>query len=264
MNSGEHDGIWTEHFKVHSYEVDANQRATLETVCRYFQEAAWNHAEALGAGYGHLQKLNCLWVLSRLAVRIEALPSWGETLTVQTWPRAAKSVFAMRDFEIFNPSGARLIGGSSAWLVLNGGTRKPQRIDKLLSHLRPIAHRRAIPDDPEKLDLEAQSQAVPSREVSVRWSDLDVNGHVNYGKYIGWALDGFSAEFHRTRTVKGLEANYLGETAADETLVIAGQQLSSGESYYSLTKAEGIEVCRVKIWFTDSQHSRPGKTTSSP
>src|SRR6266702_8253653 len=101
-------GIWTENFKIHSYEVGLSRRATLETVCRYFQEAAWNHAEALGVGYSQLQRQNKIWVLSRLLVKVEHYPRWAETVTIRTWPRAAKSIFAMRDFEVFDSVGTRL------------------------------------------------------------------------------------------------------------------------------------------------------------
>jgi hypothetical protein len=45
MTDCEQTGVWTESFKVHSYDVDFNKTATLESLCRHFQEAAWNHAE---------------------------------------------------------------------------------------------------------------------------------------------------------------------------------------------------------------------------
>ena len=63
--------IWAETFKVHSYEVDFTQRATLTTLCHYFQEAAWNHAELLGVGYSQLQTERRLWVLSRLLIELK-------------------------------------------------------------------------------------------------------------------------------------------------------------------------------------------------
>src|SRR4051812_24122807 len=101
--------IWREEFTVHSYEVDFKKGATLEGLCRHFQEAAWNDAEALGVGYQRLQEQNRIWVLSRLILKVKRRPQWGENLTMETWPQAAKSVFAMRDFEIFDSVGALLV-----------------------------------------------------------------------------------------------------------------------------------------------------------
>ena len=55
---GENDGIWEEHATIRSYDVDAARNATIESLLRYFQEAAWNHAEHLGVGYSHLRRQN--------------------------------------------------------------------------------------------------------------------------------------------------------------------------------------------------------------
>src|SRR5438552_4392062 len=35
--------VWIETFRAHSYEVDLKKAVTLESLCRHFQEAAWNH-----------------------------------------------------------------------------------------------------------------------------------------------------------------------------------------------------------------------------
>src|SRR6266404_2033681 len=98
----QHSTLWSENFKIHSYEVDFKKQATLESLCRHFQEAAWSHAEELGVGYQRLQAANRIWVLSRLLVKVERPPRWGETVLIHTWPRAARSAFAMRDFEMFD------------------------------------------------------------------------------------------------------------------------------------------------------------------
>lgn len=46
--------VWTRRLKVCSHDVDFTRRATSVSVCRYFLDAAWNHAEALGVGFDHL------------------------------------------------------------------------------------------------------------------------------------------------------------------------------------------------------------------
>src|SRR5438105_13025190 len=97
--------IWRGDFRVHSYEVDFKKSASPDSLCRYFQAAAWNQAEELGVGYQRLQSENRIWVLSRLLVKVARYPRWAETVRMHTWPRAAKSVFAMRDFEMCDSGG---------------------------------------------------------------------------------------------------------------------------------------------------------------
>ncbi len=241
--------IHIENFKVHSYEVNSKQEATLETLSRYFQEAAWNHAEALGVGYKRLVQDHKLWVLSRLAVRVDRYPRWGETIQVVTWPRAAKSVFAMRDFEFADSDQNRLVAGTSAWLVLDVVTRKPQRIDKLVAKLQPLSERRALPQDPEKIPAPAAvlNTMAPVR-MTARYGDIDVNGHVNNSRYIGWLLDAYPSDFHQHHSIAFLEINYLGETLSAEPVTIQSDETSSGEFVHTLGKANSQEpICRARI-----------------
>src|SRR5689334_19025143 len=127
--------VWIDNLKVCSYDVDFTRRATCTSLCRYFLEAAWNHAEALGMGFSDLAQKGQFWVLSRLLLEVERYPLWGSALTLRTWPRAVKSVFAMRDFEFVDGTGSRLAAGSSAWLVLDAVSKRPQRLNKLLPSL---------------------------------------------------------------------------------------------------------------------------------
>jgi acyl-ACP thioesterase len=237
-------GFWTETLLVHSYDVDLGQRVSLETLCRYFQEAAWNHAEQLGVGYRRLEEQNRVWVLSRLLVKVQRAARWGETLLIRTWPRPAKSVFAMRDFELLDSAGAQVAAGTSGWLVLDARTRKPQRVDKLVSSFENMPDRRALAEDPEKLP---QPDASASRvERPVHYSDLDVNRHVNGARYIGWLLDSYPLDFLRTHTATRLEVNYLGETLAGETVTLNSQGIAPGEFLHSIATRAG-ETCRARL-----------------
>jgi medium-chain acyl-[acyl-carrier-protein] hydrolase len=241
--------IWTENFKVHSYEVDFKRAATLEKVCRYFQEAAWNHAEALGVGFERLAAEQKLWVLSRLLMNVERYPLWGETIEAQTWPRSVEGPFAMRDFEFFDSGGRRLMGGTSAWLVLAGSSRRPQRVDNLVAALPHHPERRATDRSPQKLAPEsgAANSDREARQVEVRYSDLDVNHHANNSRYLGWLLDCYPREFHQENQVSSCELNYLGETGAGDQLRVESRPDGRGLFSHEITNQAGATVCRGRL-----------------
>lgn len=249
MSTEENQGqplCWAENFRLHSYEVDFRRQASVETVCRFFLEAAWNHAEALGFGFRHLAGQGKVWVLSRLLVEVDKYPRWGETVTVRTWPKPSKSVFAMRDFQLSASSGEVMGCGSSAWLVLDAQTRRPQRPERVLAHLAVVPTGRATQRDPEKLPELHAGHRLPS--FPVLYSDLDVNNHVNSGRYVRWMLDSYPAEFHAYHSVSRLEVNYLGETHGGERLFLTTDPATPDGHGHSLFKeASGQEVCRA--WF---------------
>jgi medium-chain acyl-[acyl-carrier-protein] hydrolase len=243
-------GIWRASVKIHSYDVDFRKRATIAAICRAFLEAAWNHAEHLGVGYGELAKQNRLWVLARIFVQLERYPRWGETLELTTWPRAASGVFALRDFEIFNVEGTRAAAGSSSWLVLDADTHRPQRIEKLLSRIPTPVTRKAVGRESKRLPSTEPGAAALTTIVA--YSDIDVNQHATSARYIGWILDSYPADFHRTHVLRGVEMNYVGETLWGDTITVFVHQRSSKEFSHLIVKSDRSEVCRAELeWIAE-------------
>jgi len=240
------EGVWSERVRIHSHDVDFNQRATLEAICHDFLEAAWEHAEALGAGYEVLAAQKKVWVLSRLLVKIEQYPRWGESALLKTWPRPPKSIFALRDFELLNSGGGRMLGGSSAWLVLDAASRRPQRLDKLIGKIKTLPDRMALGEDPAKLTPDDGAGTVRLTTV-VRYSDLDVNSHVNSARYIRWMLDSYPLDFHQSHSIRRLEINYVSETRGGETVSIHSLETAPLQFSHALMKTDGAEVCRARL-----------------
>jgi medium-chain acyl-[acyl-carrier-protein] hydrolase len=236
---------WTEELRIRSYDVDATRRATSLSLCRYFLEAAWNHAEALGFGFSHLQSQGKFWVLARWRFEVQQYPLWGEGAILRTWPRGLKSVFALRDFELQDETGRRLAAGSSAWLVIDAVSKRPQRLHKLFPNLAALHGKAALGCDPEELeDNEIWDNTYP---LTVRYSDIDVNKHVNSSRYIGWIMDAYPAGFHLQHSLRVLDVNYLGETLEGEQLTVRTRQTDATVYSHSLIKPNGNEVCRARL-----------------
>jgi acyl-ACP thioesterase len=244
-------GVWNERTRIHSYDVDLKQEATLEWLCRLFLEAAWNHAEQLGVGFRHLAAQQKLWVLSRMLVEVEQSPAWGEEVTLSTWPRSGSSIFAMRDFEIANLGGRRLVAGVSAWLLLDAQSKRPQRLHSLTPLISAFSKKRALQADPQKLPV--VNTCEPALATKALYSAVDVNSHVNSAKYISWILDSYPLEFHRRHRVRRLEINYLGETPGGAEISARIGEGSFGEFWHSIVTSNGDEVCRAKMLWTDAE-----------
>jgi medium-chain acyl-[acyl-carrier-protein] hydrolase len=253
--SSTESGIWRESLRIHSFDVDFRKRATAETLCRSFLEGAWNHAAQLGIGYAELAKHNQLWVLARLLLVVDGYPEWGHQVTLTTWPRGISGVFALRDFEFLDAQGARLAGGASSWLVLDAATHRPKRIDKILSSTPDKIDRKSTDREPSKLQPTETSAAILT--TIARYSDIDVNNHVNSARYIGWLLDSYSLQFHQGHSLRSLEINYLGETLWGEAIAVSSHQRSPLEFSHSIVNAGGIELCRANLeWKTETAHNQ--------
>jgi medium-chain acyl-[acyl-carrier-protein] hydrolase len=247
--------VWTERFQIRSYDVDATRRASSTSLCRYFLEAAWNHAEALGLGFTHLRTQGKFWVLARFRCEMQQYPAWGDKVTLQTWPRGIKSLFAMREFELQDETGTRIAAGSSAWLVLDSVSKRPQKLHKLLPSLATLDGKAALGQDPEKLeDNGTWDNDCP---ITVRYTDIDVNQHVNSSRYVGWMLDAYPAGFHLQHSLRIMEVNYLSETLEGEQLTVRTRQSEPTVYSHSLIKPSGSEVCRARLeWTVTEQRAK--------
>jgi medium-chain acyl-[acyl-carrier-protein] hydrolase len=252
---------WRERLIIRSYDVDFHKLATAEAVCRLFLEAAWNHAEHLGFGYAALAAQSKLWVLSRLLVQIDSFPGWGQPVELTTWPRGINGVFALRDFELHADDGSRLAAGASSWLVLDATSHRPQRVDKLLLPIATPGTRAAVGREPLKLaELAAADSAYTA---AVRYSDIDVNRHVNSARYIGWLLDSYPPDFLRRHRLQSLEVNYLGEGLWTDTLTVRSGERRPLLFNHSIAKANDSEVCRAELLWAPTAEPPPVGPTSA-
>jgi len=242
--ANQEDGIRREEIRIHSYDVDFARQVTLEALCRLFLEAAWNHAESLGVGIEHLAAHHQLWVLARLLIKVDRYARWGESLVLNTWPRGAKGVVALREFELLDRDGNQFVTGSSAWAVLDGATKKPQRIDKMLRGIRTGPDRSATGHEPSRLSSCLGPTTITR---TVQYTDLDLNGHVNSGRYVAWLLDSYPVEFHTKYQVELLEINYSGETRGRETVFIRSHEEANDAWSHSILRSDESEVCRARV-----------------
>jgi medium-chain acyl-[acyl-carrier-protein] hydrolase len=238
--------VWTASHKISSFEVDPTRKATLQTLCRIMQEAAWNHANSLGLGYFQMVARDLIWVLSRLKIRVFDFPRWGDNIQVSTWPSGIHRLFALRDFQIQDEAGAIVAEATSTWLILNEKSRRPMRIELLFQEMN-IPTRGSEPDYRESLKRLPSAREDRMRTLSpVRFSDLDWYNHVNHVKYMDWILDSYALEFHTKFQVTSFEIDFLSETHYGDEISIRTQELEENPPAFLhslLRKADEEEIC---------------------
>ncbi len=237
---------WRDSYTVASFDTDPTARASMTGICRYFQESAWRHAEHLGFGYHDLDRHGTLWVLSRFSVRVDRWPRWADSVTVDTWPRKPERLYAPRDYLLRNAAGERLAGASSLWLVIDREQRRPQRVERVLGE-GDLPEDRALDIDPPKLPPVDGGAATA---YTVRFSDLDLNGHVNNVRYIEWLIDTVPAQTLRGREIEAIDMNYLAETSmGDELELRIAAEGNDAFLHGAVRPSDGKEVFRGRtVW----------------
>jgi acyl-ACP thioesterase len=235
-------------FSVRTYECDHQGRLRPTALLNYFQDAAGDHAEKLGAGVIELIKRNLTWVISRYHIRIARYPGWRETLELTTWPGLNQGLFALREFEVRDRQGNILAAASSSWMLIDLKTKRPVPPgERLGSYLRDP--RRAVDSgfDP----LPTVGAADVEQAFPVRMSDLDWNKHVNHVAYVGWALETPPPDFQEKYRPIELEVDFRGEAFLGDTALCRMQRLPSERdslTLFQISKKESRrELARLRI-----------------
>lgn len=231
--------VWTSEYDVNTLVLAPRRRLSLHGLLSILQDAAWLHADALGCGFATMAARETLWVLTRQRLRMDVWPSWGEKLTIRTWARPFAGALAPRDFEIL-ADGRRIGAATTLWLILDARTRRPQRNLPTIVFGPETSGLEAekIPPETDLTDIDA---------LTVKASDIDVNGHVNNTNYARWVLDALPAETLQTHTVTQYDVDFLSETRLGARVVVAGKADAERRRFQGRRAEDGKPVFAARL-----------------
>lgn len=252
----EQDKVGKYDFIAEPFHVDFTGKLTMSVLGNHLLNCAGFHAAGRGFGIASLNENHYTWVLSRLAIELDQMPGQYEPFSVQTWVENVYRLFTDRNFEITDKDGRAIGYGRSVWAMISLETRRPA--DLLTLHGGGIAdyvcHRDCLIEKPGRIKV---GENAPASEYQTKYSDIDINGHVNSIKYIEHILDLFPMEIFREKRIQRFEMAYVAESYYGDTLTFYKEVVSENEYNIEIKKNNGEEVCRSRVLFAGSHE--PGK-----
>ena len=231
-------------YVISSFEVDAQSRLRLHSLFNLFQDIADEHAEKIGVGYTFCKQNGVGWVGGAYRLKINRLPTWGESVTLETWPSASTAASGIRDFRLTDKNGQDLVLATSQWVLVDTNRMRPIPVAKHLPHYEVIDEHTVPPDFIKIPAPEGQAEVKP---FTIHADDIDLNDHVNNALYPTWALDSFSDEYLKTHQITDIQIDFkrpakYGYKIALQTII---KDLSS--TTLIVNPDEGTEYARVHI-----------------
>ncbi len=218
--------VGTYRFVAEPFHCDFSGKLTMSVLGNHLLNCAGFHAADRGFGIATLNENHYTWVLSRLAVELENMPCQYEGFSIQTWVENVYRLFTDRNFAILDKEGKAVGYARSVWAMISMETRKPA--DLLTLHGGSITDYVCDKECPiSKPGRIKVTEKTPVSEYQTRYSDIDINGHVNSIKYIEHILDLFPIEFFKeiTETVvirDEFPLEKAREVLKDETIAVIG------------------------------------------
>lgn len=234
-------------YQIQYQEVDANRRLRLYTLENYLLNTAGRAADMGGFGIPHLLPMGWTWIITRLNLEMDYIPTHGDVIRVETWIEQNAHMLSIRDYRVYliNPTDKteQQIGkAQSTWAVLDLEKRE------ICNALDTPFFDGSV--DGEKLEIARSSRLIPIIEPTmvsvhpIQYSDIDYNRHCNSCKYLEWMINARQPQGieHGFR----LDINYAKEISMDDSLHTIVKE-ENGYVQYQQKNDAGQTCCSARI-----------------
>ncbi len=233
-------------FNIESYVCDFRGKATLPVIGNFILQAATMHAQQRGFGYDEISKDHAAWVLSRLSIEMYKYPGYNESVTVETWIEDVTRYFTQRCLKFIDQEGKTIGYARTIWAAIDMKTRRPIDIPAWRPDLAGYVECTIECPVEKPNKIPAVENQEPVMGYSVRYSDMDINRHMNSIKYIEHTLNVFDLDIFKQKNISKFEMVYLAEGSFGDKLKLYKEE-TSPEEFLVDTKKEGESICRSRI-----------------
>ncbi len=206
--------MYQKKYLIGSNDVDQFLELKLPSFFKMMQEIATEHAERLDIGKANTLDKGLFWVITRIELEIIKPPRYLQNVVLTTYPGDDLRFVFPRYFLLEDESGSPLIKASSTWMVLNKQTHNVS-LNPFNGFKAPVEHQEGELPLPKKV-VQGESTLVETRKV--RYSDIDLNGHLNNTKYIDYIIDLHDSDFYKKNRIKHFLINYEKELMDNDIL----------------------------------------------
>jgi len=237
--------VWKEQRVVEAFDVDVTGRLKPHVLFSFLLSCAWNHAAASGFSFQELSERGLMWVLTKFQMSILHMPEWRNEISVETWGKRIERLYALRDFRVSSLPGQRLACATGSWMILDKKSYRPQKLEQLMA---------SFPWQEGKSELEGSLQKVTEAtngqertQHRVRFSELDVNNHVNAANYLKWVMDSYPREVLESRLVESVEISFLAEATVDDEITVSFERVADQDINTIKRGRDQKDLCRAAL-----------------
>ncbi|KAI3846866.1 hypothetical protein MKX03_008459 [Papaver bracteatum] len=185
----------------------------------------------------------------------------GDVVEIDTWFGGApiKNGFAIHWLLRDANTGETLAQANGVWIMMNKNTRKLSRIpEEVRDEITPHIKDYGIWDDIKLSKLHDNEADSVQTGVIAYWSDLDVNHHVNFSKYIGWILENSPIRILKSQELCDLSLEFRKECGVGDELKSLTRVFETDghtECQHMLQFENGMEVMRGRTKWRPAKHT---------
>ena len=203
------DYIYSEPLQLLTCHCDMYGAWRPSSILETMQEISGAHCQAMGIGREELEKQGIAWVLSRIKVIVSRIPVIGEKLTIGTYPIPSRHGMYLRSCIFRDVHGEEIGRATSLWTLMDIEARRITRssyVDERHSIAHTLRPATPLPTSVKPLNAEAIVETL-----TPKFSDFDLNQHVNNTKYFDWCCNALGMEIMQQYQIMDFDVNYDSE-----------------------------------------------------
>ena len=213
-------------FQIAPQFVDFQLKVKLSSLIDLILTASGYNADENGFGLRDLHQMGATWVISRFALEMNYFPKQYETIEIETWVQEVHTANTIRNYRVYNEKGEVIGNSTSVWVMINKETRRPMEL-KLLTGIEKFAlYTTSGIDRPLKLEAVGGK---PVDDFRVKYSDIDINQHVNTVRYLDWMVNTFTLDDHRASSISRIDVNFMNEVLYGNLIMVFREETSPGD-----------------------------------
>lgn len=204
---------WSNNYIVRYHDTDANELASPSYIFKFLQETATNQMKGEGPSYAELLRQGKAFILSGIRVEMYEPLLPGDEIRVDTWGCDARGFTFPRSYTITR--GEEVVcEANSTWALVDTRDKKLIRANDV-----KLNYSIDVPltlDNPVRFRIPTELQMALVGEYTIRYSDTDVNGHMNNTNYPDMLVNALPNP--ENKLVKSIAISYLNEARTGDYL----------------------------------------------
>lgn len=222
---------WTEEHLIYSNEIDYKANCRLSNLLSLMQRGADGDVEHMGGTRDQMVAHNMGWMLTTTDLVCERMPRFNEQLKITTWNKGTKGPLWLRDFRIVGENNQEIAKACTLWALVDIHKRRVLRPSSYPFDINSNLEDSVGPV-PDKMNISDDMELYDSYTMTVRYSGIDSNGHLNNARYADLCMDALTVEELDWISIQGFRITYHHEAKMGEVIHILRSQVTDGVIYF--------------------------------
>lgn len=239
------DYTYSKSFYINPHEADATKHLTPTILGNYILNTAGMAAREFGFGMDTMHNQGVAWVVSRMSIEINELPKEYTTIKIKTWIEDVNPICSARNYLVYDESDKIIAQATTLWSVIDTSTRKMVNLvthSTISKFIHTTEETEFTITRTKRIDVTGEPDN--KYPYTVKYSDIDMNNHVNSMKYIQWVIDTLPIEKIK-KGIKKIDINYIKEALYGDELFIKHYN-KEGKEIFEIQKEDNT-CCKITL-----------------